>query len=123
MTYLKLWQTGRNKFHAKKTMVNGKKYDSLKEGSKAMELEMLKKTKAIKDFESHKKIELYGVNGTRVCNYFADFVITHNDGTTEILDVKSKITATPVFKLKWHLLEDKYFNEVKRGEIKLTIEY
>jgi hypothetical protein len=123
MTYLKLWQTGRNKFHAKKTMVNGKKYDSLKEGIKAMELEMLKKHKQIKDFESHKKIELYGVNGTRVCNYFADFVITHNDGTTEILDVKSKITATPVFKLKWHLLEDKYFNEVKRGEIKLTIEY
>lgn len=123
MTYMKLWQTGRNKYHAKKTMVDGKKYDSLKEGSKAMELGMLKKQKQIKDFESHKKIELYGINGTRVCNYYADFVITHNDGTIEILDIKSKITATPVFKLKWHLLEDKYFSEVKRGEVKLTIEY
>lgn len=123
MSYLKLWQTGRNKYHAKKTMVNGKKYDSLKEGSKAMELEQLKKNKAIKDFESHKKIELFGENGTRVCNYFADFVIEHNDGTTEILDIKSKITATPVFRLKWKMVEDKYKDEVKKGEVKLTIEY
>ena len=123
MTYLKTWQTGRNKDHAKKTMVNGKKYDSLKEGSKAMELEQLKKDKKIKGFEAHKKIELCGMNGTRVCNYFADFVIEHNDGTTEILDIKSKITATPVFRLKFKLVEDKYKNEIKNGTIKLTIEY
>ena len=123
MSYLKTWQTGRNKFHAKKTMVNGKKYDSLKEGSKAMELEQLKKSKQIKDFESHKKIELFGENGTRICNYFADFVIYHNDGTTEILDVKSKATETLLFRTKWRMVEDKYFYQVKRGEVKLTIEY
>jgi len=123
MTYLKTWQTGRNKYHAKKTMVNGMKYDSLKEGSKAMELEMLKKGKAIKGFESHKKIELFGENGARVCNYFADFVIEHNDETIEILDIKSKITATPVFRLKWKLLEDKYKLAVSQGKVKLTIEY
>ena len=104
-------------------MVNGMKYDSLKEGSKAMELEQMKKDKTIKGFEAHKKIELYGENKIRVCNYFADFVIEHNDGTVEILDIKSKITATPIFRLKWKLLEAKYLNELKRGEIKLTIEY
>ena len=123
MTYFKTWQTGRNKFHAQKTMYYGMKYDSKKEASKAMELTMLKKAGEIASFESHKKIELFGQNGTRVCNYFADFVILHNDGLCEIIDIKSKVTATPLFRLKWKLLEDRYFNEVKQGLVKLTIEY
>lgn len=123
MTYLKLWQTGRNKYNAKKTMFEGMKYDSKKEANKAVELSMLKKSKQIKDFEAHKKIELFGQNGTRVCNYFADFWITHNDGTIEILDIKSKITETSIFRLKWKMLEDKYKYELSRGEVRLTIEY
>lgn len=123
MTYLKIWQTGRNKYHAKKTMFEGVKYDSKKEANKAVELLMLKKAKQIKDFEAHKKIELYGMNDVKVCNYFADFWITHNDGTIEILDIKSKITETSTFRLKWKLLESKYKYEIKQGLVKLTIEY
>ena len=122
MTYLKLWQTGRNKYHAKKTMFNGMKYDSKKEASKAMELTTLKKAKQIKDFESHKKIELYA-NGIRVCNYYADFVVTHKDGSTEIIDIKSKVTATPIFRLKWKILEAQLKDELSSGKVKMTVEY
>lgn len=119
--YYKSFQT-KNKFKAVKTFFNGKKYDSKKEATWAMYYENLLKTKKIKDLETHKKIDLYGENKNRICGYYADFVITHLDETMEIIDVKSKITVTPVFKLKWKLLQDKYKYEIKRGEVKLTIQ-
>lgn len=121
MSYFKNFQT--NKYKAKKTMYKGMKYDSKKEAGQAFNLEMLKKAKEIKDYESHKRYDFYGINGNKICSYIADFVITHNDGTIEIMDVKSKATVTPIFRLKWRLLEDLYKSEIKRGEIKLTIEY
>lgn len=122
--YLKQWQTkGGNKYHAKKQIYNGNWYDSKKEAGKAWELDQLVKSKQIKSYETHKKFELFGKNGTRICNYFADFVVLHNDSTLEIIDVKSKITATPVFKLKWKILEDNLKEEIKNGLVHLVIEY
>lgn len=122
MAYFKNYQT-KNKYSAVKTMYNGMKYDSKKEAGYAMYLTSEKKKGNIKSFESHKRYDLNGENKTKVCSYIADFVIIHNDGTIEIMDVKSKATATPIFRLKWKLLNDKYKYEIKRGEFKLTVQY
>lgn len=104
-------------------MFNGMKYDSKKEAGYAMFLTNEKKRGKIKSWVSHKKFDLYGVNGSKICSYIADFEVLHNDGTIEIIDVKSKATVTSLFRIKWKLLEDTYKNEIKRGEVKLTIQY
>jgi hypothetical protein len=112
-----------NKYHNVRQNYNGNLYHSKKEATKAWELDMLIKAGEIKSYERQVKEELYGQNGTRVTNYFVDFVVYHNDGLKEYVEIKSPITATPVWKLKWYLLEDKYKDEISRGEIKLTVEY
>lgn len=91
-------------------------YDSKKESAYAQELELRKRAKDIKDYKGQVKIELFGENGTRVCNYFVDFEVTHNDGSTEYVEVKGFETA--IWRLKWRLFEDKFG---KDHNIKLTI--
>ncbi len=122
--YSKTWQTrGGNKYHAVRQSFDGKMYDSQKEARKAWELTQLVKTGAIKSFQSHIKEELFGQNGTRICNYFCDFLVIHNDDTREYIEIKSKITATPTWQIKRKLLIDKYKREIKIGDIKYTVEY
>ena len=124
MTYFKTWQTrSGNKYKAVKTTYGGSIYDSKREVTKAMELNQMVKDKQIKSWEKQVKIELRGEFGTRICNYFCDFLITHNDGTLEYLEIKSKATVTPVFRIKWKLLCDQMQHKMKTGEVKLTIEY
>jgi hypothetical protein len=120
-SYRKLTQLkgNRHKYGAIKT--HG--FDSKKEYHYACELEILKKGKAIKDYEVHKRFELQGINGSKVCRYIADFVVYHLDDQIEIIDVKSPATVTPLFRLKWKLLEDKYQDEIRKGLVKLTIQY
>lgn len=100
----------------------GARYASKKEGQKAWELDMLKKAGEIKDWEKQKKIEMYGPNGDKICNYFVDFVVYHNDGLIEYVEIKSPITMTEVWRLKWKMMEDKFKYEVSRGEVKLSVE-
>lgn len=124
MTYYKTWQTkGQDKYRAIKSTYNGSVYDSKKEAGKAMELTQRVKDKEIVSWEKQVREELFGQFGTKVCTYICDFVIYHLDGTKEYLEIKSKITATPIWRLKWKLLQDKYKSEMKSGEIRLTVEY
>ncbi len=58
--------------------------------------------KKIKDFETHKAMDLV-VNGYKVGTYYIDFVVHHLDGTTEYLETKGLKTA--VWVLKWKILE------------------
>lgn len=97
----------------------GGRFQSKKEQRKAIELDLLKKAGEIKDWKKQVKEELRGENGTLICSYYCDFVIEHNDGTTEFLEIKSPITITPVFRVKWKLLLDKYKD---RHDYKFTIE-
>lgn len=92
------------------------KNDSKFEAGKAQELELLKKAGEIKDFQEQVKIPIE-VNGYHICNYFIDFVIHHNDGSTEYLETKG--FSTPVWKLKWKLFEALY----DLPGNKLTIEF
>lgn len=122
MPYFKNFQT-KNKFRAIKTEYRGGSYDSKKEAQYAMYLDSELRAGRIKSWEKHKRIDLYGENKTKICAYVCDFVIERLDGVIEYLDVKSKITETPVFRIKWKMLQDKFKAEIKRGEIVLTIQY
>ena len=93
------------------------KNDSKFEAGKAVELQLLKKSKKIKDFKEQVKIPLE-VNGYHLCNYYIDFVIEHLDGTTEYVETKG--FATEVWKLKWKLFEALYSD---KPNVKLTIEF
>lgn len=92
------------------------KNDSKFEASKARDLELLVKAKEIKSFEEQVKISLQ-VNGFHICNYYIDFVVTHNDGDIEYIETKGY--ATDVWKLKWKLFEALY----DLPGNKLTVEY
>ena len=93
------------------------KNDSKFEAGKAQELELLQKAGEIKSFKDQVKLPLT-VNGYIVCDYYIDFVIEHNDGTTEYLETKGY--ATDTWKLKWKLFEALYSGE---PNTLLTVEY
>ncbi len=119
MFYSKKSQLKNNKFHAVKQTYNGYSYDSKLEARKAFELDCLLKAKKIKSWTRQDRIELKGENGSVICYYKPDFTVYHNDGTIEIIEMKSKITMTPTWRIKWKLLQD----QVKyKSNIKLTVE-
>lgn len=100
----------------------GAKYASKKEQQKAWELDCLLKAGEIKSWERQVREELRGINGSKICDYYVDFVVYHNNGLKEYIEIKSPITMTEVWRLKWKLLEDKYKYEISRDEIKLSVE-
>lgn len=107
-----MYQQSYNYYNTKKQGKNDSKF----EAGKAQELALLLKAKEIKGFTEQVKIPLE-VNGFHICNYYIDFVIEHNDGTTEYCETKGY--ATDVWKLKWKLFEALY----DLPGNKLTVEY
>lgn len=108
---------GSNKYGAKRTVANdGIKRDSKYEASVADELLMRKNTGDILDYDSQVKIDLK-VNGQHVCNYYIDYVVTHKDGTIELLEAKG--FETDLWKFKWRILEITH-NEIYPNSI-LTV--
>lgn len=101
-----------NKYNAKKVVVDGIKFDSQDESNYYLHLKELKRKGEIKDFELQPEFELQpkfvNVKGKSVLpiKYKADFLVTHNDDTQEVIDVKGFETAD--FKLKKKLFEYKY---------------
>jgi len=85
----------------------GGRFQSKKEARKAMELDSLKKDGEIKEWKGQHKLSL-DVEGVHIANYYVDFMITHNDGSIEYLEVKSYITKTPVWRIKWKLSQALY---------------
>lgn len=102
-----------NYYSAKKSGKNDSKF----EAGKAQELELLKRAGEIKDYQEQVKIPLE-VNGYHICNYFIDFMVAHNDGSTEYIETKGY--ATDVWKLKWKIFEATYSD---LPDTKLTVEY
>jgi len=100
-----------------KQTYKGRSYRSKAEAKYAFELDLRLKNKEFKSWEYEKKIELFGENGTRICNYKIDFVIHHHDGVTEFVEVKGYQTA--IWRLKWKLFNDKYGKDSK---YKITLE-
>lgn len=98
-----------SKYNARKVVIDGKEFDSAKEGRRYQELLLLQKAGKISDLETQKRYELipaqyemvprYGKRGTelkpqkkcleKALAYIADFVYTDTDtGETVVEDVK-----------------------------------
>src|SRR3972149_2298279 len=100
---------------SKKTVVNGKTYDSKFEGSYASDLGFRIKAGEIDGFDSHVRIPLI-VNGYHICDYYIDFVVYHKDGTIEYVETKG--IPDEKWKLKWKMFEATYS---ERPGVKLTL--
>jgi hypothetical protein len=96
-----VWQA-KNRYYS---TAKAGKYDSKFEAGKGQELTLMKRAGEIKDFEEQVVIPLQ-FNGYHICNYKIDFVVHHNDGTTEFLECKG--FPTEVWKIKWKIFEALY---------------
>ena len=103
-----------NKYHAVKQEFGGQRYDSKFEAKVAADLDYRLRSGDIRAVERQVDFP-FVVNGKRLGRfvYRADFVVTHLDGSKEIVEAKGMIM--PIFKLKWALMEACY------PEIKLTM--
>ena len=80
-------------------------HQSILEADYCNELNVLKKGGEIKAFQIQFKIDLR-VNGIHISNYFADFLVTKNDGSLEVHETKGAWTETA--KIKWALSQALY---------------
>lgn len=90
------------KYHNHKTEYEGKKFDSIKEKNRFIELATLEKAGFIHNLETQKRFQIVPKTEKvkRARFYVADFVYTEN-GVKVIEDVKSPITKkNPVYTLK-----------------------
>lgn len=83
----------KNKYNARKTVVDGITFDSQKEAEYYCQLKLRKKAGEITDFELQPVFilqEKYRLNGKtiRAMKYKADFKVFYPDGRVEIVDVK-----------------------------------
>lgn len=108
-----------NKYHNVKVEYNNYIYDSGLEARKAYELDVLKKLGEIKSWERQVVEELCSY-GVKICEYWVDFKVYHNDGTSEFIETKGYETA--IYRLKKKMLLAKYAKEIKLGIIKFTQE-
>lgn len=108
--YKQLHQKGNSKYKAKKTEVDGIKFDSQKEANRYLDLLVLQRAGLIQDLHRQVKYELqphYKKNGKtiRAINYIADFTYFLN-GKLIVEDTKGY--RTEVYKLKKKIFEYKY---------------
>lgn len=106
-----------NKYHNKKTMFDGIKFDSKKESQYYLKLKMLEKAGKIKDLKIHVPFLLlntikYKNKTYSKVQYYADFqYLDVETGKIKIIDVKSEITKKDkVYRLKIKMLLNKYPN-------------
>ena len=106
----------RNKFNAKKTIVNGITFDSKKEALYYTNLLLCKRTSLLKDkvleIELQPRYDII-VNKKKIGFYKADFKVKYHD-RVEIIDVKGlkKGAAYQIFRLKKKLVEALYNIEI-----------
>ena len=115
----------RNKYGAKPTEYNGRRYHSAAEARQAAELDLLLKARKILDWKPQipKRID---VNGCYICTLLIDFAVMENDGRMYYIETKGR--ETPVSKLKRKLLMACYqgidyrLNGVKQDQPRLRVQ-
>lgn len=102
----------RNKYHNKKVVYDGIKFDSKKEFTRYRELKILEQRNLIKDLELQVPFILFQKSKYgRVVKYVADFVYFDVEKNKKIVeDVKG--FKTDVYKLKKRILAEKYDIEI-----------
>lgn len=112
----------RNKYNAKKTVVDGIEFDSIREADKYCELKLLEKAKEIRNLELQPRFLLQDKfkdkMGTthRKIEYVADFMYIDKDDKKIVEDVKGMMTD--VYKLKKKLFLNLYDEEYDFREIR-----
>lgn len=106
---------GQNKYHAKKTVVDGITFDSRKEADRYFVLKGMEEDGSIEDLCRQVRYELvpaFDVDGRhyRPVHYVADFVY-REDGKTVVEDAKGM--RTDVYKLKSKLFARRYGMSIK----------
>lgn len=102
------------KYKNKKVVVDGHKFDSIKESHRYCELKLLKRAGKIKDLQLQPKFELIPTIRTdeetlEKISYKADFMYQDcESGKMIVEDVKSVATKTRVYLLKKRLFLQKY---------------
>lgn len=82
---------GKSKYKNKRTIVDGVKFQSTKEGNAYTEYKRQKMAGILKDFKMQVRYVIV-VNGIKITSYRADFVLEYPDGSFRIVDVKSDMT-------------------------------
>lgn len=104
-----------SKYGNKTTTFNDRAYDSKLEAKYAQQLDTALKGGAIRGVTAQFRLDL-SVNGTHICNYIVDFLVTNNDGSLELWEIKGY--ETDVWKLKWKLAQALYGDKYKFVVIK-----
>lgn len=108
-----------SKYHNKKIIVDGHKFDSIKEADRYCELKLLQKAKVITQLELQPRFTLQPVfacdgNSYRKIEYIADFSYYEN-GKRIVEDVKGM--KTEVYKIKKKLFLYQYGDQLVFREI------
>jgi hypothetical protein len=109
-----MW-SGRSKYHAKKTCVDGVTFDSKREADRYLVLKGMEEDGSIEDLRRQVRYELvpaFDVDGShyRPVSYVADFVYVE-DGKTVVEDVKGM--RTDIYRLKRKLFARRYGMSIK----------
>lgn len=111
-----------NKFGAKKTEVEGIKFDSKHEAGRYIELKYLSRIGQIRDLQTQVPFELIpsqrGEDGKvteRPVKYIADFVYRDQNGNLVVEDAKSPATRTDAYRIKRKLML--YFHHIEIKEV------
>ena len=109
-----------NKYHARKTVIDGITFDSASESNRYSELKMLEKHGEITDLRRQVPFVLlddYVISGKkkRGIKYVADFVYFEDD-IEHIEDVKGFLT--PVYKLKKKMFESRYGKTIEEINVR-----
>ena len=99
-----------SKYHNKKVMCDGIKFDSIKEKNYYIKLKTLEELGRIKSLKLQVKFELQpsfklGKNTIRAINYIADFTYYDENNKLHIVDTKG--VKTDVYKLKKKMMNYK----------------
>lgn len=96
----------RNKYNNRSSICSeGHWHHSNGEAQYCSELALRVRAGDIKSYEKQVKFELK-VNGVKICSYYVDFVITHNDLSRQAIEYKG--FETEVFKIKEKLFRALY---------------
>ena len=97
----RMMQKKQSKYHNEKTVIDGKRFDSKKEGGRYAELRLLDRAKEVVRFFEQVPFLL-----TANIEYIADFVVLWADGHYTVEDVKG--VRTDVYIMKKKLFREKY---------------
>ncbi|MBC2151558.1 DUF1064 domain-containing protein [Listeria innocua] len=111
----------RNKYNAKKVVIDNITFDSKAEAAYYQQLKLLKMTGEVVSFDLQPEFILqdsFVKNGKKyhAIKYRADFLVRYKDGHEELIDVKGMLTNE--FILKRKLFEMRYMQSIKCVKLK-----